>query len=379
MNHSEIHLFCIWKYGLPQAGLIQDEIAKKFRILAVYDIFWKPGHGLGNLYRFYTNPKWIIFWKYLRCGGAPVRLILVKDEHPVYGIRKTNAGEQTVNETMFDTKLRLRKRLKNGHLLHATNSPLEFAVHYAMLIGKSPDFQALNTMPEWNGTVEQKETLLPGSFPWKNIAEIFDLLKATDCFAVLRNFENLPESNVLGEHSDIDILTSAPEALQHLLNLKRASILPYRAVWRAAVGKSYINLDIRTIDDGYYPPKMARLLLTGKRYFNGIPVLSEELYFYSLLYHAFIHKYRVSEDYQDRLLAMAANLGFLPRENKDTKDFLFQLLQTWMNLNEIRFREPRDLSVNYNRCYLPQGTPVSLRRKIKDFLCRILLRRKSSR
>ena len=372
MKEPEFHLFCIWNKGLPYAESILNEIKKRFIILDVADVSWQGQGKAGSLFRFYVNPKWIIFWKYLRCGGDPVRMIVVRDDHPEYQERHTNSGVQKVNVGLFDMKIRLRAMLKNGHLIHATNSPFEFAFNYAMLTGKPANIDTIRQMPEWDEQITARHIDLPGKKPWKDLRSLFDIISPMGNFLVLRNYEGLPESCRFGPHSDIDILTSAPGEMIRLLNLKKASLLPTRAVWRAAVADSWVNIDIRTPHDGYYPEKMVKLMLENAVLHNNIPVPAPEHYFYSLVYHAAIHKYKMSDEYVQRLLAMAEKNGKVLPAGENPRQFLTGLLCSWMEQHGFEFTEPTDLTVNFNAFYY-KGTPrVSWLRKVKNALFHLL-------
>jgi hypothetical protein len=371
MSKTELHLFCLWKHGIEFSDDVLQKIGEKFTILQVEDIVWSGHRGVRGMCRFYTNPAWIIFWKYLRCGGVPVRMIVVRDESPCYARRNTNSGEQTVNTKMFDTKMLFRKQLPNGHLIHATNSSFEFAFNYAVLTGGAPDGSKLLDASPWDGVIRRRETPCPGTRPWRSLEEFFSVLTALDgTWMVLRNFENLPDDCRLGAHSDIDILSDHPQEFIRLAGLRRASWLPFRAVWRARVGDSYVNIDLRTPTDGYYPPAMAEMLLRCTAVHRGIPVPAPEAYFYSLAYHALVHKYNLSDDYSRRLLNMAETLGQKPDEGEPTPDFLSRLLREWMTRMNLEFSEPRDLTVAFNRSVVREALPVSLKRRLKDTVWR---------
>lgn len=374
MNRTETHLFILWNKALEDTGKIIAGIEKEFSVLSVDDIYWDNKKFFTNFCRFYTNSKAIIFWKLLHCGRSPFRLIIVRDDKPEYTERKTNAGVELVNTHMFDCKKRFRSMLKNGHLIHGSNSVAEFTCNYMMLTGTPPPFQKFESMAKWNGEIGKITPVVPGEKPWKDLAELFDFLREFKPFLVMRNFENLPDSCQLGPHSDIDIMTAAPAEFCRLLNLKRASRIPRRAVWRVRVADSYVNMDIRSPGDGYYPDKMAESMIESRIVNgNGIPVPGGKDYFYSLLYHALIHKYALSEEYRERLVKMARALSIFPQEKEDEKTFLLRLLHDYMKDNAYSFVEPRDLTVNFNNDAAGDGKlSLSLLRNMKNILRRIL-------
>ena len=160
-DKAELHLFCLWKRGISAFDAVSRMIGERFTVPQVEDVSWSNVGGLRGMCRFYTNSAWIVFWKYLRCGGVPVRLIVVRDDAPRYAARDTNQGARSVNVNIFDTKMALRKLLRNGHLIHATDSSLEFAFNYAVLTGAAPDVPKLLAAPPWDGTVRRLEASCP--------------------------------------------------------------------------------------------------------------------------------------------------------------------------------------------------------------------------
>ena len=51
-------------------------------------------------------------------------------------------------------------------------------------------------------------------------------------------------------------------------------------------------------------------MLNNKKLYNGIPVLSDNDYFFSLLYHIKLQKYFVKNEYVPRLLKLAEKIDF---------------------------------------------------------------------
>jgi hypothetical protein len=78
---------------------------------------------------------------------------------------------------------------------------------------------------------------------------------------------------------------------------------------------------------------------------KGFYTLENTDYFYTLLYHALIHKYEFSKDYKDRLLKM--NPSF-------TKDICcsnqksIKFLEKWLIQKEYIIERPIDLTVYFN-------------------------------
>ena len=113
-------------------------------------------------------------------------------------------------------------------------------------------------------------------------------------------------------------------------------------------------------------------MLENAVWHNNIPVVAPEHYFYSLVYHAAIHKYRMSDEYVQRLLAMAEKNGKILPEGENPRQFLIGLLYSWMEQHGFEFTEPVDLTVNFNAFYYKGAPRVSWLRKVKNALFHLL-------
>ena len=95
-------------------------------------------------------------------------------------------------------------------------------------------------------------------------------------YVVQRNFENLPETYVVGEHDDLDLFCADENKLPILAILSKYP---------------EIKADVRSAKDKYYPEHIGQMML-GDRDRIGIFIFvpNKKGYFFSLFYHNAVHK-----------------------------------------------------------------------------------------
>ena len=102
--------------------------------------------------------------------------------------------------------------------------------------------------------------------------------------------------------------------------------------------------DLRYIGDNYYYYNLEKALLENRIYNSkGFYTVSEEEYFYTLLYHAILHKPTFSEDYKNKLNKMRPNLDFKDDEKS------IQILNNWLFKKGYNITIPIDKSVLFNK------------------------------
>lgn len=341
---QEIHLFILWENAISKKQEILEDIKQNFDILGMYNITWSKEKFSQNLSRFYgTNlPKGS--GKEAHCGTGPFLLIIVRCNNPKYDSRDTSKGIQIVNTLMFDKKTYYRELTGGGHKVHATNSEIETNHDLTLLLGKNiEDFLKDNDI--WNGKeISLKKDLL-GEYNWKNVQEMFYALNNCTNYTILRNFENLPEEIYLNDHNDIDLICNSYENVAYVLNAKKVFDEEYRVHYKVKLKDKYANFDLRYIGDGYYYKKLEEDILKNRVYNKkGFYTISEEYYFYTLLYHAILHKPEFSKDYKDRLKNMNSDILNLTKDEEYLK-----VLQNWLIQNEYIVTKPIDKSVQFNR------------------------------
>jgi len=150
----------------------------------------------------------------------------------------------------------------------------------------------------------------------KTLPEIFDLLdRERIVYAVMRNWEALPDHIEVGPHSDLDLLVHPDhvDAFDELLDAKPTTDLPYRVQRRVDVmgpeGPSFVNVDVRSPGDAYYPDDLADRMLARRVKARGFWVLHPEDHLLGLAYHMLHHKGIVSGDYVFKMTKLAERIG----------------------------------------------------------------------
>lgn len=374
-TQSEIHLFIIWSKGLTAKDNILKDIASNFEIIKATEVTWSPQKFSENLSRFYGENLPKNSSKEKHCGKDTFLCIVVKDNNVTYNLRPTSKGLKAVNSNMFDAKQRYRKLTGGGHKIHATDNVTETKHNLYLLFGV-----------RYNDVLIEGQTLLPqvhkkdliGSKGWNSLNEVFEAFNELANYVVLRNFENLDEElNSL--HPDIDLLTDNRALLVDILNGKNTFEDNKRVQYLVQIDGKDVNFDFRYIGDNYYPYRWQQNILKSRIKYKEFYIPEAKDHFYSLMYHAFIHKEKLVEDYILRLINLSKEIDL----NYNIVDFVdFKVLDdlnNYMAINNYDFTEPIDLSVYYNinviNKYLKSGISIEresyekkriLKRKIKN-------------
>lgn len=344
-NNSELHLFILWENSLYKKDEIISEIKEKFKILKIYKVKWSEKNFLSNLSRFYGTKLPNCEAKAEHCGKGEFLLIIVKDEEPEYGERNTSKGIKTVNVKMFDCKEKFRQMTGGGHKVHSTNDEIETNHDITLLLGKNVEDFMKENQDEWNGQIEEIQKDLCGYDGWNSAQEMFYVLNNCIKYSLLRNYEGLPEEIYINEHNDIDIICDSKENCAFILNAEKVFLQPYRVHYKVRVEDKIANFDLRFVGDNYYYQQLEEHLLENRKFNEkGFYVLDNNDYFYTLLYHALIHKKIFKEDYQKRLIKMNENL----LNNSSTTDDMIKILKNWLTENKFLVTVPDDKSVDFN-------------------------------
>ena len=314
---SELHDFILWENAIPEYEKIIKEMKISFEIKRVYKISWLKEKFENNLKRFYgvtlANPA----EKKSLCGNGSFLFIIVEDKNPIHEKRKTSLGTQMVNSNIYDKKMKLRKILGSGFLIHSSIHEKEANHDFMMLLGKNVDQLRTELTNSDNDEIIEVESGLFGEV-WDNPEQVFEMLNATTNYVVLRNFENIPEDLVSEEHKDVDILTDEQFQIPYNLNMQKTNsnnigFLPY-----IIIKNKKIKFDIKFVGDNYYDEKWSKEILKRRILSkNKIFVPSDKDYFYSLLYHMIIHKKKLNSKY----CKILTNIGPEVTKNLSKNDF----------------------------------------------------------
>jgi SAM-dependent methyltransferase len=346
---SEIHLFVIWSKAMSKVDEIISKINLRFDILDIFLLHWSPSFFSNNLSRFYGTNLPDGSFKEKHCGRGNFCLIVVRDSCPVYDICQTSAGKERVNTNMFHAKQLFRSMTGGGHRIHATNTPAETEHDLMLLLERDTNYYLDSPQRKWDGQVEPVERDLPGAGGWHSIEQLFRVLNATTSYMVLRNFEHLPAEYFVEDHGDIDILCSKKANIVYLCNAEPVFEDPRRVLHKVKIRDKQVLFDFRHIGDDYYDIKWQKDLLKNRELSkNCFYRPCKKDYFYSLLYHAVVHKAQIKRDYIKKLCFLSSGLENLLPVDFNHEARIKAILDKFLTVNGYRYTVPQDLSVYFN-------------------------------
>ena len=341
---GEIHLIIVWQNGTDKLDEIIADISKIFVIKSVFKNNWSEDHFSKNLTRFYGQNLPEGCDKATHIGIGHFHAIIFLDPTPKCGMRETTKGALEVNTNVFDAKQTYREWTGGGHRIHATNSATESLHDIWLLLARDPEeFAAVS---DWNGSIETIATDLVGTGGWENIELFFSTLNRLCNYIVVRNFESLPKNYCLESHGDIDLLVDDLELCVHISDGVKAFAEDHRVHYYVRIAGEMVPFDFRYVGDSYYDINFEKNLLQNRVFVSNCFYAPCPVdYFYSLLYHALIHKSNFSDDYSERLRKLATEIEI------DFDGFLYKgvrLLAKYLYENDYEYVQPNDFSVLYN-------------------------------
>ena len=338
---QEIHLFVIWNNAYSVKDEFLLEINKILEVIGVHELTWSDDAFDNNLMRFYRKRP-SMSDKGDRVGRKPFTLIVVKDNNPLYETRHTSKGDEVVNVNIFDLKDKFRKLSgPPDDLIHATNNLTESNHDLTLLLGLNCDDYLKTT---WITKIPDKiNRNLMGYNGWNNITDMFYVLNNTIEYVVLRNWEGLPDKFLLDGHNDIDLLVDNLKDAIYILNAEKVFPEDHRVHFKVKIDNDMIPFDLRFVGDDYYDIKFEKDILNDRIINNGFYVPNDYFHFYSLLYHAFVHKHNIKDDYKVKLNSMTEN--YKPEEF--TQNNAAIILREFLNNHDYKVTRPEP-SVRYN-------------------------------
>lgn len=159
------------------------------------------------------------------------------------------------------------------------------------------------------------------------IAQLFLKLKQSKIrYAILRNWEGFYSDLLVKGHNDIDVLCKTEKDKKAIIRIFGAKHIgdPYFGKYVFYISDKEFYLDLRIVGDGYYCRKWEiQMLKTKVLDEKGFYKLNNENYFYSLLYHALIHKNHMADNYKKILINLKGN-RFLENQEEALLSFMNQ-------------------------------------------------------
>jgi len=307
----EIHTILLWEAALPHF----DNIAQRLRERGYDPVFIRgniPAESqIQFVARFYFQSRSDFAAKVARVGASQIMFGAFRDNDPQYGVVNTSRGKRIVNTNTFYLKSALRKLVSPDDAVHVSDSRTEAFHNGRIALGAN-----IETFSDHLQDLSQM-TLAPNAPA--SLAEIFSLLNRSLPYVVLRNFEEVYRDTEANSHGDIDLLVESREEAVNLLGARPATHDKTRRLYWVAAGTSEKLLDIRTPGENYYDRKWCLDILARRIYSedHGFYIPSPIDLFYSLAYHALIHKHTFSDEYRAKLISLEESLTGLRVDNLD--------------------------------------------------------------
>jgi len=243
---------------------------------------------------------------------------------------------------MYDLKHLLRQG-RSGYL-HATDNLEEVHDNLEVLAHVMDDSSIYDVWKNWRPKFD-------------NMKEYFDKLHSNEKleYVIMRNFDHYPESVVVDEHSDIDILVNDYFLFKSLVGGKNRKKPAYedggfKVANLVQIADKEVTNDTRYVGDNYYCKTWQKDILKNRKLHNGFYIPDDKNHFYSLLYHALVHKEAISETYIKTFIELGTKLGIdINNINVRQRGHLKRLLDTFMNENGYEYVRASDRGVFFNR------------------------------
>lgn len=336
---SEIQLFILWEKAREKEAELLEVIENKFEVLQTFSITWTPYLVSNNFTRFYGQSLPANSHKEIHCGSGEFRLIVVKDNHPKYEIRKTSKGNRTVNINMFDTKTQLRAITDGGHKIHGTDNINETRHNIAMLLGMSLD-DFLEKYSNRKEDIKLKQDLV-GTLGWESFEQLFYILNQCSDYIVLRNHQNINLKYFKNNSGDIDILSKDSMETKFILgdlkNVKNnhSKVLIDESIVLFEVDQYGTNLICKDWEDEIFGTKIKS---------NHIYHPTKDNEMYLLIYHALFFKNKLEDKHIKRILERYPE-HFSSRDTLEID--LIKKLKNFLQKNDFKITPPNNGYFNF--------------------------------
>lgn len=313
---SELHLLVDWTCHFNQ---LENKICHPFILIKKIKMkkLEEKQKIISKFYNLYVNDF---------RGSTDFNIYIIKDTNPVYDYRKTTKGNRRVNINLFDLKTSLRK-ITGGHKIHATDN-----------IQETKD--NLKVLDLYDKYYNEKN--------FDTLQDVFhELNKYSNLkWVVMRNFEDMPNNITIDEHLDVDLLVNDYYLVKTILDGSSATSQRFedgnfRILNYVNINKTKVLFDFRSVGDNYYDKTLQEdMLNTRIKHPNGFYIPNKEMHMYSLIYHAIIHKPKISDTY----IKVFKQYGL--KDSEINKNNLKYILDYWLQNKGYSYCKP-ERSVGY--------------------------------
>jgi hypothetical protein len=162
---GEVHAFVVWSNARDRERMILEDVARRFVLLEVVRVEWSRERFAQNLTRLYGEALPDESEKERHCGSGPLLVVVVRDERPDYGRRRTTRRRfDVVNRRTFDARSRYREWTGGGYRVHATLTRAEAARDLFLLLGRR--VEAYDDEAVWGGCFDELRADCVGAAGW---------------------------------------------------------------------------------------------------------------------------------------------------------------------------------------------------------------------
>jgi len=315
-NTSNLNLFIIWERSRDKSKVIIEDLTKKFVIRQIYEVQWSKEHFLTNLKRFYERRLPEVQEKANLCGIGSFLVVLVSDPNPILKKMITPTEEDVVNINMIENKMKYRKWVGEEYSIHSSISEKETNHDLTLLFNKNTKDLEKELSKNWDKSIKKIDQDIVGYDGWSNLKQLFYVFNGTVNYVILRNFEGMPNKF---DFNDIDLLTE-DEKIRYIIDGNFSLYGNNISRLKMNLGTDQVEFDFRYLkNQNYFDEKWLKNILKNRDFHpNGFYIPCKEDYFYTLLYHAIVHKKIISEKAKQKLDALAKELNV-----KDVTDETF--------------------------------------------------------
>lgn len=343
-SNSELHGFAVWNRATRYLDDAIEHLKEKFSILSVTKVNWTEDLAANNFNRLYGRDLRLKESRHAQVGTGPFFYIVIEDVNPVYKWHKNVSGKiELVNINVMASKKYLRRMTADQfkYYIHSSNSRSEFNKDYSLIFGgKNRPIAGA----EYSGSVEVWNQDLEGSHGWLSVKTALEFAGRIEKFVVLRDWEII-EANPI----EVDVLCKDPFYLAGLLNARK--ITDHKSKYDFAISLksgAKIKIDMRAVEDKYYPSSWARHLLERAKREQGIYRLDEADQYFSQVYHELLHKPTLRDE-KAKKLERLRNKIFEYQINEFSKEVAVSDLKGYMLANDYSAVKPADETVKFNR------------------------------
>ena len=352
---KDLQIVIIWSKARIKEQEMITELSNNFNIISCNEIFWSQSKIDDNFHRIYdVAPTGGRAGKRNEVGDEAFIVVVLEDTNPIYQYRVDASGRfKMVNSNIVDKKRLFRKWVGGSYMVHSTDNLNEFFNNSILLFGKEKTLQFLEDTPQ-DIKIERISSDLVGANGWKSVQELFEILNLTTQYVVLRGSNSIDET-VETLSGDIDILCSNIGEFTAAANAK--NIWNSKNFFHVNIMGKDVLFDIRYVDDDYFDRDWQNNIIQNRVLTqDAIYIPRVDDYFFSHLYHAYIHKPYFYDKYINRLDGLAKEIGINDFKNdcQNNIENIKKILRGYLLASNYKVTIPKDDQVYVNIDFISQ-------------------------